>query len=64
MDNMFHVIQVAGGVAVALPAFISALIVLLKAIPGEQGETFLEEKAKPRLDKVLHLYGLVTKKNE
>lgn len=62
MDNMLHVIQVAGGIAVSIPAFISALIVLLKAIPGEQGETFLEERAKPKLDKILRLYGLVTKK--
>lgn len=64
MSDKLHALQVAGGIVLALPSLLSALIVFFKTVPGDQPEKFLEDKIKPSFDKILHFYGLVTKKNE
>jgi UPF0716 family protein affecting phage T7 exclusion len=56
-----EILQIVGGVAVALPALVSALIALFMVIPGQQPEKFLTA-VLDKLTKVVEVVGKFSKK--
>lgn len=56
METVQIVLAVIGAIAVGLPMLLRAILLILKAIPGEQGEAFFEA-AVGWADKIAELAG-------
>lgn len=62
LDNLQHTLTIIGGIAVALPALVSALIAIFMVVPGAQPEKFLKEQVQPLLDNVVSFISKFSKK--
>lgn len=60
--QVLNALQVMGGIALGLPALISALIAFFMLVPGEQPEKFLKEWLLPKVQNAVDIIAKFSKK--
>lgn len=61
LELIKNILMVAGGIALGLPAFLSALVAFFMLIPGEHPEDWIK-KIIPYVEKISEVVGKFSKK--